>query len=245
MTAKQKKKLCVYCRSPKDLTRDHIPPKSFFPQPRPQNLLTVPCCAECHRGFTQDDEYLRNLLIFVDGNEGHPAAELLRAKGFRSLDYSNARGYSKSFFKNVNPGWVRYANGMIAPGATITLDDQRIENVLGRMTVGLFWKENDKYLPPDYIVEVVGSYDPRYMNWPVQQSVRRLHSEVAPVNIGDGVFQYWWSWAEHAPPGEAHRSDWMLQFYEGTTFLCRVARHQESMNPSHEQPFALPGYLSR
>ena len=245
MATREKKKLCVYCRSPEDLTRDHIPPRSFFPAPRPTNLITVPCCAECHREFTKDDEYLRNLLIFVDGNEGHPAAEMLRGKGFRSLDDPNARGYSKSFFKNVNPGWVRYGNSMIAPGATITLDDQRIEDFFCRMIVGLFWKETDKYLPDDYTVEVVGSYDHRYMNWPVQQSVRRLQSEEEPVNIGDGVFQYWWSWAEHAPSGEAHRSDWMLQFYEGTTFLCRVARFQESVNPSHEQPFALPGYLNR
>lgn len=245
MAAGQKKRLCVYCRSPKDPTRDHLPPRSFFPQPRPANLITVPCCLECHRGFTKDDEYLRNLLIFVDGNEGHPAAEMLRAKGIRSLNDSNARGYAKSFFNDVDEGWVRYANGMVAPGATITLDDQRIENVLCRMTVGLFWVENDKYLPPDYAVEVVGSYDPRYRNWQVQQTIRRLQSEETPVNIGGGVFQYWWSWAEHAPLGETHRSDWMLRFYEGTTFLCRVARPQGSLNPSPLSPFGLSSYLNR
>lgn len=245
MATRQKKKLCVYCRSPEELTRDHIPPKSFFPQPRPTNLITVPCCIDCHRGFTKDDEYLRNLLIFVDGNEGHPAAEALRSKGFRSLDDPNKRGYTKSFFNNVNPGWVRYGNGMIAPGATITLDDERIEAVLCRMTVGLFWKEHNKYLPPDYTVEVVGSYDPRYSGWLVQQSIRKLQNEEEPVNIGDGVFQYWWSWTEHAPPGETHRSDWVLKFYEGTTFLCRVARSQESSNPSAQRLFELSHYLNR
>ena len=244
MPVRKKRKLCVYCRSPEDLTRDHIPPRSFFPQPRPTNLITVPCCIKCHREFTQDDEYLRNLLIFVDGNEGHPAAEALRSKGFRSLDDPNKRGYTKSFFNSVSPGWVKYGNGMIAPGATITLDDERIEDVLCRMTVGLFWKEHDKYLPLDYTVEVIGSYDVRYNNWSVQQSVRRLQSEEEPVNIGNGVFQYWWSWSENAPPEEAHSSDWLLQFYEGTTFLCRVARSRESMNPASQRPFALPGFLN-
>ena len=241
MAAKQKKKLCVYCRSSKDLTRDHIPPRSFFPQPRPTNLITVPCCAECHRDFTINDEYLRNLLIFADGNEDHPAARKLREKGFRSLDDPNKRGYTKSFFNNVNPGWVRYGNGMIAPGATITLDDERIEDVLCRMTVGLFWKEHDKYLPPDYTVEVFGSYDPRYNNWPVQQSVRRLLHDEDSVNIGNGVFQYRWSWDEQAPPEEAHQSDWLLRFYEGTTFLCRVARPQNKMSASHQWASILPG----
>ena len=113
------------------------------------------------------------------------------------------------------------------------------------MTVGLFWKEHNKYLPPDYTVEVVGSYDPRYSGWLVQQSIRKLQNEEEPVNIGDGVFQYWWSWTEHAPPGETHRSDWVLKFYEGTTFLCRVARSQESLNPSAQRLFELSHYPNR
>ncbi len=243
MAAKKKKrrKLCVYCRSPQDLTRDHIPPRSFFPKPRPKDLITVPCCSECHGEFTKDDEYLRNLLIFVDGNERHPAAVMLRDKGIRSLYDPNARGYTKSFFDHVSPGWVKYGNGMVAPGATITLEDARIEDFFIRMTVGLFWVENDKYLPDDYNVEVIGSYDPRYMNWAVQESVRRLLSEQAPVDIGNGVFQYWWSWAEHALPGETHGSDWLLRFYEGTTFLCRIVRSRQSQSPSSLRAFALPG----
>ena len=79
----------------------------------------------------------------------------------------------------------------------------------------------------------------RYMTWPVQQSIHRLQSEEEPVNIGEGVFQYWWSWAEKAPPGETHRSDWLLRFYEGTTFLCRVARSQGSLNPSPSKAIRL------
>lgn len=230
-------------RETPDMTRDHIPPKSFFPKPRPTNLITVPCCTECHRKFTQDDEYLRNLLISIDGNERHPAAEMLQDKGKRSLSDSNANGYAQIKFRIAYPGLMRYAHGMTAPGATKVLDDQRIEDVLERMTVGLFWKENDKHLPSDYEIEIVGSYYPRFSDWPVQETIRRLLHEEEPVNIGDGVFQYWWLWAEDAPPGETHRSDWMFQFYEGTTFLCRIARSEESVNPSLQRPFALSDYF--
>ena len=74
-------------------------------------------------------------------------------------------------FKNVNPGSVSYANGRIAPGATITLDDQRIENVLGSHDCrSILDKRTTNICRSDYIVEVVGSYDPRYMNWPVKLS---------------------------------------------------------------------------
>ena len=45
---------------------------------------------------------------------------------------------------DVDPGWARYPNGLIATGAATTLDDQLFEDVLCRMIVGLFWIENEK-----------------------------------------------------------------------------------------------------
>ena len=246
MAANKSRKLCVYCRSPKDLTRDHIPPSSFFPKPRPIDLITVPCCRECHEEFTRNDAYLRNYLIFSPQCRGHVAARQLQESGLRSLQDPNTGEFSNPYLNIANQYRPNSLVSTIASGygATVAPEDERIGDVIERIVVGLFWKENDKYLPPDYTVEVVGSYDPRYMNWPVQQSVRRLQSE-APVNIGDGVFQYWWSWAEQASPEETHRSDWMLRFYEGTTFLCRVAKSQETMNPLPQRPFVLPAYLNR
>ena len=247
MATREKKKLCVYCRSPEDLTRDHIPPKSFFAKPRPNNLITVPCCRTCHKEFTENDEYLRNYLIFSSQCRGHAAARQLQENGLRSLQDPNAGELSNPLFNTWDQSWPgNLASSLpFAHGATVAPDDERIEDVIERIVVGLFWIENDKYLPPDYTVGIIGSYDPRYRDWPVQQSVRRLQDEDDRINIGEGVFQYWWSWTKDAPPEETHRSDWMLQFYEGTTFLCRVVRSQESMNPLPQRPFALPDYLNR
>ena len=52
----------------------------------------------------------------------------------------------RDIFDDVDPGWVRYPKGLIATGATTTLDDQLFEDVLCRMMVGLFWIENEKRL---------------------------------------------------------------------------------------------------
>ncbi len=247
MAAKKKEKRCVYCHSSEDVSRDHIPPRSLFPKPRPSNLITVPCCRNCHEKLTEKDEYFRNFLIFSPQCRGHVAARQLQKSGLRSLQDPNAGELSNPLFNFRNRRWPGNLLSSLPfdYGASVAPDDERIEAVIERIIVGLFWKETDKYLPLDYSVDVVGSYDSTYMEWQVQQSVRRLQNEEAPADIGEGVFQYWWSWAEPTQPGETHRSDWMLQFYEGTTFLCRVARHQESMNPSHQRLFALPGYLGR
>lgn len=163
----------------------------------------------------------------------------------RSLRDPNTGELSNPFFGNGNLFWPGNPSTSISlfPGTEVAVDDYRIGDAVVRIAVGLFWVENDKYLPDDYEVEVIGSYDPSFMSGPVQQSVRWLERKTEPVNIGDGVFKYWWSRDEQAPRGEAHQSDCLLQFYEGTSFLCRIARPQENASPSNQWAHILPGYL--
>src|SRR5262245_14982592 len=49
---------CIYCRTAKADTRDHVPPDLLFPSPKPKRLITVPACRACNQGFQQDDELL-------------------------------------------------------------------------------------------------------------------------------------------------------------------------------------------
>src|SRR5260221_7991451 len=50
---------CYLCGSTKNLTRDHVPPEGFFPPPKPTNLITLPCCEDCHRPLSLQDEAFR------------------------------------------------------------------------------------------------------------------------------------------------------------------------------------------
>jgi len=70
---------CAYCSETADLTRDHIPPKSLFRKPLPDDLITVPCCLTCNNGRSKDDEYFRlalSLRYDVDRSHAKDAAEL-------------------------------------------------------------------------------------------------------------------------------------------------------------------------
>jgi hypothetical protein len=62
---------CIYCGINEANERDHIPPKSFFPEPRPSNLITVPSCSKCNRDYGKIDEIVRNLLTSFDTTEVH------------------------------------------------------------------------------------------------------------------------------------------------------------------------------
>jgi hypothetical protein len=65
---------CVYCLNENAETRDHIPPKCFFPKNVSTNInrITVPCCEPC-RKQQKDDEFVRNVLTSVEAVEDHPA----------------------------------------------------------------------------------------------------------------------------------------------------------------------------
>ena len=49
--------LCYLCRRPAR-TREHVPPKSFFPRGGNLQLMTVPSCEEHNNAKSDDDQYL-------------------------------------------------------------------------------------------------------------------------------------------------------------------------------------------
>lgn len=50
---------CYICSSTVNLTKDHLPPKGFFPVNQRKNLLSADCCEDCHRRLSMDDEATR------------------------------------------------------------------------------------------------------------------------------------------------------------------------------------------
>jgi hypothetical protein len=62
---------CVFCASGAAETRDHVPPRSFFPVKLPAStrLITVPCCNACHKGSQATDAVLRNLFVSIRETE--------------------------------------------------------------------------------------------------------------------------------------------------------------------------------
>ena len=59
---KHKDMVCIYCGNVAQ-TREHCPPKSFFPEHDfPDNLRVLPACEECNKGYSQDEETVRDFL---------------------------------------------------------------------------------------------------------------------------------------------------------------------------------------
>lgn len=94
---------CAYCGDERELTDDHVPPKLLLEAPFPDNLITVPACAPCNRGFQRDDEYTRDMvaLDFRAGRNATAAAKV--PKVFRSLQREESARYRGYFGSQLNP----------------------------------------------------------------------------------------------------------------------------------------------
>ena len=127
---------CYLCGATVDLTDDHIPPESFYPPPRPDNLFKVRACRTCNEGFSLDDEAFRILASCGNGSpEGawiweHKVigSSFKRSKKLEDnvVDHivdipgeTNDRGVADSLpamripYDRVNPFMVRIAKGFL------------------------------------------------------------------------------------------------------------------------------------
>ena len=76
---------------PKHDTGDHVPPKGIFNDPKPTNLISVPCCSECNNKHSGFDEQLRMLTASeIGSNEG--GKRILEEKFFGSTMAKERQG---------------------------------------------------------------------------------------------------------------------------------------------------------
>jgi hypothetical protein len=78
---------CYMCAA-EATTREHVPPKSFFPMSYRENLVTVPSCATHNHDQALDIEYVRNVIAGSYGTNAQAEQTFEVAK--RSFDHSSA-----------------------------------------------------------------------------------------------------------------------------------------------------------
>ena len=211
---------CVYCgSSPKNMTRDHVPPCCVFPEPRP-NLITVPCCYPCNHNSSRDDEYFRTSIVSSWESSDSPEAGPVIEKVVRSISRSEGGGPAKSILDTLEDCFVVDIDGSIEQSGTFHLEADRIGKVVSRTVLGLLWHETKLYLPDDYVVAVFPSYNIQQLGILDEHAMKKLLSK-DPNTVGEGVFQYWWN--QEDARGKCD-SVWFLRFYRGIFFLCLVCQ---------------------
>lgn len=200
---------CTYCKEGEGTTSDHIPPRSFFGNPPPRNLITVLCCETCRVRDQQDDQFIRNLFVSFRDTESHPAV-VSQVAGRRDRSFTHDITQAAKLIEMVVPAEVRGPDGLpvrIAPA--FRLNDPRVDRFIERVSRGViydafgvayfgasfWWKPQG----PDFLLP------PAVIKW------KEKH-------VGD-VFSYWVK-SESAE----HVFQVMMRFYRNLLILGRLEK---------------------
>jgi hypothetical protein len=203
MTTKGKvnsKKTCIYCGSCENITVDHIPPKALFPEPRPSNLLTVPCCKKCNESFSKDDEYFRTVLVSCAAVYSDPNVQAVNAKLLRSMARPEATAMASTIRKSLCVVDLKSLGGIyLGRSPAMRVNARRINRVTGRIARGLFYVIHNYPVPMGYEVKCLFKDDALSMPKEFIDTWRGFWKQ--PVTIGENIFSYSYALCVDEPNG--------------------------------------------
>jgi hypothetical protein len=128
--------------SEKGVTKEHIPPKAFFPKDEKDQLLTVKSCVEHNNAKSKDDLYVL-AQICMNASPSNRAREIFRKKVKPQLDYNNGALRKKLAARSVPlaDGSVKYP-----------VDAQRLDEFFTALSCGVIFKSCGASLPENYSI---------------------------------------------------------------------------------------------
>jgi hypothetical protein len=203
---------CVYCGVQPGTTSDHVPPDQMFPDPKPSNLITVPACSECNKGFQKDEDYFRGLFSLTGAPIEHDAPEFWKKVG-RGLQRSLA--LKKTIADSLRGGTMVNPDGEEV-GRWIKVEDNwhRIVSLIAKCVRGLYFFETSVALSPSIEIEC-----PQFADGPIDLGT--LYALTYHGKRGwPGVFEYRYRVAAYAPTASA----WILTFYSTCVYTAFTGR---------------------
>jgi hypothetical protein len=124
--------ICYACDQPAT-TKEHAPPRSFFPQGHRDNLITVPSCETHNNDNSKDVEYARNVITTMYGSNA-VGEQHFADKSVRSFDHTPA--LLQKTFSDIRP--VNLQGDTVG---LFTVDTARITNVMQACVCALHFRE--------------------------------------------------------------------------------------------------------
>ncbi len=216
----QKKGKCIYCGYEGFITRDHIPPQCFFPEPRPSNLITVPCCKKCHTKWSNDDEYFRAVIVSSINVDHDSNAQKINQALLRSMKNPNKKGFASMIRQSLAEVEVKTPSGIyLGKTPAIKVDKKRFDSVAKRILKGLYFYEKGHSIPKGYEVH---NYFSQFAPDRSLMEILKTGRWSQPKIIGDNIFGYCYAVAED----NANIVVFQSKFYNGLDFYGGVIPEQ-------------------
>lgn len=203
-------KWCYLCHGTENMTSDHVPPKNLFPEPRPTNLITVPCCTKCNAEYSKLDEQFR-AFVTTAANASKAGKEIMRSKVFGG-SFKRSPRLKERMRSGLQPGVFSTPFGKVDV-PLITVERSFMEPFFVRMTKGLlatFYADVD-YRAFSFQISQLNQFGASHPNF--SAIVAGLKAD----ERGAGVFRFW---RGITPPHERPIGGlWIYQFYEAALFM--------------------------
>lgn len=150
-TMKSSEKNQCYCCEAIATTKDHIPPKCFFPEKKhlPSNspdyrsqLVTVPACSAHNNSRSNDDEY--TAAVIVMNSQSDLAFSMFKSKWVQTLLRREGVLGKRIFSAARNARVISRKNDVLIPNKTLAIsyEMKRIERVIESIARALYYLES-------------------------------------------------------------------------------------------------------
>jgi len=195
------RKICAICGNNEATTSDHLPPTSIFPKPRPDNLITVPSCAECNNRASDLDEAFRLYLALHVGDLEDEIAAAYFHEAPRT--YKHNKQLQREILGSAEPVDFTTPSGIYTgQGMKVLWNSKAHDAVIERIVRGLYFHNFGEVLPPDARVS------PKWFNQPDEEFLQTMSGLKKNV-VGNNQFVYLFGRAEGRPAA----SVWCFEFY--------------------------------
>jgi len=126
----------------KGITKEHIPPRSFFPDGEKNQLLTVKSCEKHNNAKSKDDFYVL-AQICMNASPSNRARDVFMNKVAPQLNFNNG-----ALRKLLAEGAVLLPNGAVK----YKIDVARLEDFFTALSCGIIYKSCGSSLPSNYSI---------------------------------------------------------------------------------------------
>ncbi len=213
---------CTYCGERPGTTRDHVPPKSLFAKPRPQ-LVTVPCCEDCRKGQSLDDEYFVRMISMKENTADNPSSRAARDSAVRALTKPSKVRFANALLRSTRDiPFYSPAGIYLGERMSYDVDLGRLCNVIERTTRGLYLHEFGERMRDDHKCSVYALDGFAWAPPEVSPQIRELWVHAISGekrSFDEDIFTYW----VRRLDGPEQATHWGFLVYRAVAFVALTA----------------------
>jgi hypothetical protein len=209
--------------APMGFSRDHVPPKQFYPKQirvnQNLNLDWAPSHKSCNEKYKSDEEYFYHCMYPAVERPNPNMAKIIHEDLLRRSEKPQTQIIARKLLGNirsVTKGGIHLPEGTIQ----IALDGERIKRIAAKIARGILFISTERYFEEQSIVHMDFYTDPSEIIEPYKQTLR--------LNRFDGVCQDVFAHSHINFEGKGYR--FLLMLFWKAFMFCVIVEDKET-NP--------------